>query len=451
MSRATWGSRLGFMFAVAGSAVGLANIWRFPYVVGANGGSAFIILYLLCLCFIGFPVFMAEILIGRTTRTSPSGAFLALGKRPVWKWAGRMTILTGFIVSAFYSAVASWMLGYFFEALFGRITSFTDPSHAGAHYTALVEHPLWSLGFHFLFILLATTILFFGVRNGIEKGNKIMMPLLFGLLILLIAKGVTLPNADQALAFLFKPDWSALSATAVITALGQSFFTLSIGQGTMVTYGSYMESKDNLLKSCVPVVIMDTLVSLFASIVVFTIVFSAGLAPEAGPGLIFHTLPLVFSQMSGGYFVAVLFFLLVVLAALTSEISAMEPTIAFLMDERGWKRHSAVIACGLGAFFLGIPCALSASLLSSYTVLGYSIIDGMAFVASNILIPVGGFFAVILVGWIWGVPNAVVQLKLGADGLFDRFPLLKNYFWFCFKFSAPVLIIIVFLHAIGAF
>lgn len=449
MARATWGSRIGFIFAVAGSAVGLANIWRFPYIVGANGGAAFIAIYLLCLLLIGFPVFIAEILIGRTTETSPSGAFAKLGGSSGWTWAGKMTILTGFIVSAFYSAVAGWILGYLFEAIRGNVTQFSTGDQSGQHFQNLISNPLWGVGFHLLFILACTAVLYLGVREGIEKGNKIMMPMLFIVLIILVIRGLMMPNSNAALSFLLKPDWTALTPAAFLTALGQSFFTLSLGQGTMVTYGSYLGQKDNLLKSCVPVVLMDTLVSLFASVAVFTIVFSVGMQPDSGPGLIFHTLPIVFSQVAGGYILAVLFFLLVVLAALTSEISAMEPTIAYLMDEWGWKRHQAVIACGAGAFLLGIPCALSYSLLKDYTFFGENFLDALAFLASNILIPLGGFFAVVMVGWVWGFPNALNQLKQGAYDLFAKHRWIQTYFWFCFKFAAPILIVIVFLHALG--
>jgi neurotransmitter:Na+ symporter, NSS family len=451
MARVSWGSRIGFVVAVAGSAVGLANIWRFPYIVGQNGGSAFIILYLLCLFLIGFPVFIAEILIGRTTQTSPSGAFQQLGNSLKWSWAGKLTVVTGFIVSSFYSAVAAWILGYLIEALTGQLTNFQEIAQPAHHYESLVSHPFWGLGFHFLFLLICTSVLYLGVRNGIEKGNKIMMPLLFVVLVVIMIKGLTMDNSQAALRFLFKPDWSALTPHAFLIALGQSFFTLSLGQGTMITYGSYIGNKDNLLKSCIPVVLVDTLISIFAAVAVFTIVFSAGLKPDQGPGLIFQTLPFVFSQISGGYILAVMFFLLVFLAALTSEISAMEPAIAYLIDEWGWGRSKAVLVVGISVFLLGIPCALSFNVLKDYTLYGENFFDVISYVASNILIPLGGFLAVIMIGWIWGTKNALKALKSGASDLFDKFPLLGNYFWFSFKYSAPILIIIVFLHSLGVF
>lgn len=448
MARVSWGSKLGFIFAVVGSAVGLANIWRFPYIVGQNGGAAFIIVYLLCLLLIGFPVFMSEILIGRTTQTSPSGAFQALGHSRSWGFAGKMTIATGFIVSSFYSAVAGWILGYLIEAVMGRVSSFESTVQVIGHYDGLMENPLWGLSFHFIFLLICTAVLLLGVRAGIERGNKIMMPLLFAVLILLAGWGLTMPNADKGLAFLLTPDWRALTPVAILTALGQAFFTLSLGQGTMVTYGSYLNKRENLITSCLPIVAMDTVVSLLAAVAVFTIVFAVGLQPDSGPGLIFHTLPWAFSQIPFGHVIAVLFFLLIVIAALTSEVSAMEPTIAYLIDEWGWNRSRAVLACATGAFLLGIPSALSFSLLEPYTFAGMTFLGAMDFLATSILIPLGGLFAVLLVGWKWGIGNALGKLKEGADATFERHPWLGRYFWFCFKYTAPILIGLILLNEV---
>lgn len=450
MSRASWGSRVGFIFAVAGSAVGLANIWRFPYVVGENGGAAFIIIYLLSILLIGFPVFISEIVIGRTTQTSPSGAFRLLGGR-AWSWAGKMTIATGFLVSSFYSAIAGWILGYLVEAISGRASNFISTEAVVEHYQSLMDSPVWGVSFHFCFLFICIGVLLLGVRGGIERSNKILMPMLFCVLILLAVKGLSMPNASKGLTFLLTPNWSVLTPHALLTALGQAFFTLSLGQGTMVTYGSYLNRNENLLASCVPVVIMDTVVSLLAAVCVFTIVFSVGLEPDSGPGLIFHTLPWVFSQIPWGHAIAVMFFFLVFLAALTSEISAMEPTIAYFIDERGWKRTPAVLTCGLGAFLLGIPSALSYSLLKDQLIFGRTFLDLMDYLATGILIPAGGLFAVLLVGWKWGIPNALAQLKQGADGLFERKPWLSKYFWYCIKYSAPIFIMFVFLNALGIF
>lgn len=449
MKRDSWGSKLGFTLAVAGSAVGLANIWRFPYIVGEHGGAAFIVVYILCLIVISFPVFISEILIGRKTQTSPSGAYEKLGGSPAWSLPGKITILTGFIVSAFYSAVAGWILGYLVESASGTITHFSSVAESTNYFNSLIATPWWGLIYHFSFILICSAILYFGVRNGIERSTKIMMPLLFVMLFILVFKGINLPNAKQALYFLFRPDWSNITPKAVVMALGQAFFTLSLGQGTMVTYGSYLKRDTNIITTCVPIVLIDLLVSIFSAIAVFTIVFSVGIEPGSGPGLLFNTLPWVFSQLPGGYFLAIAFFLLVALAAVTSEISAMEPTIAYLRDEKRWGRHASVFACGAGAFLLGVPSALSYSLFKKISLFNLNILDFMDFLCSSILIPLGGLCAVLMVGWKWGISHAMEHLKEGSGGLLHRYPSLITYFSISIRFVAPLLIIIIFLHAIG--
>jgi len=449
MNRGSWSSKVGFIFAAAGSAVGLANIWRFPYVVGSNGGAIFVITYLLCLFAIGLPVFISEVLIGRTTQRSPSQAFKILGNSRFWGLLGKITILTGFIVSAFYSAVAAWILGYLIEALTGQLTHFTSPGQAALHYETLMNAPLWGLSFHLLFLFVCWFVLVSGVRGGIERGNKVIMPILYMVLTTLVIWGLSLPNSWEGLYYLFSPDWYEVTPLMFLIALGQSFFTLSIGQGTMVTYGSYLREDDNIMTSCFPVVAMDTLVSLFAAIAVFTIVFSVGMEPGAGPGLLFQTLPLVFSQIPGGFIVAIAFFFLVFLAALTSQISAMEPTIAYLIDRFHWPRKWAVLACAIGVFLLGLPCALSSNLLREFTFFGLNPLELMLFVASSILIPLGGFFAIILVGWQWGVPKAMEALRTGMSQRLRESRTFNFYLWFCFKYCAPVLIILVFLNALG--
>lgn len=448
-TRDSWGSRLGFIFAVAGSAIGLGNIWRFPYITGAHGGAAFVAVYLICLLLIGFPVLLSEILIGQSTQKTPGGAFQRLGRTKLWAMGGNMTIITGFLVSAFYSVVAGWIMGYLFEAISGQLTQFSSSQlQAKDHFEVLISKTEWTVGFHALFMFLSATVLYFGVRKGIERGNKIMMPMLFAILIFLVIRGLMMPNAMKGLTFLFSPDWSELTPAAIMIALGQSFFTLSIGQGTLVTYGSYLERDDNLVRDCVPVVVMDTLAALLSAVAIFTIVFSVGMEPDSGPGLLFQTLPVVFSQIPGGYFLGLLFFLLVFLAALSSEISALEPSIAYLIQEKGWTRPRAVIAVATGAFLVGVPSALSFSLLKDYTIGGYSILGLFEFVTTSILIPIGGFMAVILVGWRWGFNHALDALKEGCTDYFNQRPLLTKYLWFCIKFSAPILILLVFLHTL---
>ncbi|MFT4552506.1 MAG: NSS family neurotransmitter:Na+ symporter [Chlamydiales bacterium] len=449
MERESWKSRLGFVFAAVGSAVGLANIWKFPYIVGQNGGAAFIAVYLICLLLIGFPVLVAEIMLGRKTRKNPYGALSQVGSGPMSKIAGGMILLTGFVVSSFYSVVAGWILGYVAEAALGNLSYFGDLDASSRHFSGLVGSAWWTLSFHALFMFICVIVLSGGVRKGIEKGTTYLMPILMVVLVGLVIKGLSLPNASEGLRFLLSPNWSLLTPAAIITALGHSFFTLSLGQGTMITYGSYLPEDENIPKSCLPIALLDTLVSLMMAVAVFTIAFSAGMEPDAGPALIFHTLPYVFGQIPGGYLAAIFFFLLVVLAALTSEISAMEPMIAYLSDEKGWARKKAVCVTGLFAFLFGIPSALSMGLLSEYTLFGMTFLEAADFLCTSVLIPIGGFVAVVTIGWGWGKEIALEHLKKGASDLFQRYGWLDNYFWFCFKYSAPFLIVFVFLQALG--
>ncbi len=448
MKRESWGSRLGFILAVAGSAIGLANIWRFPYLVGMFGGAGFVFVYFASLLIVGFPVLMAEICIGRAGKKDPSGSFAVLGRSKRWGFMGKITIFTGFWVSAFYSAVAGWIIGYLYEALKGNLTHFRSTADSMAHFEGLLASPAFTLVTHFVFLGISAGILLFGIRRGIERANKFLMPLLFAILILLLIYGLTLPRAGDALTFLFKPNFSALTPLAILSALGQSFFTLSLGQGTMATYGSYLDKKENLIFSCVPILIMDTLVSIIGAAVIFTIVFSVGMSPDAGPGLIFHTLPVVFSQIPLGYILAPAFFLLIAVAAITSEISAIEPSISYLIDEWQVPRKKAVMIVSTLIFLLGIPSALSVNLLSNFTLYGVNFLDGAGWLASNLLIPLGGLFATILAGWRWGAKASIEELSYGAEEVMAKNSWLKGYFWFCFKFSAPVLITIVFLHVL---
>lgn len=449
MARETWRSSIGFALAAVGSAIGLANIVKFPYMVGNNGGAAFIFIYLVSLLVVSLPVLIAEALIGRSTRRNPSGAFRLLGGGGLWAKGGAMIVATGLIVSSFYSAMAGWILGYFVEAALGKLNHFSSITEASAHYQSLISSPWWGLTFHGLFLLFCIVVLYSGVRRGIELGCEIMMPVLFLVLLFLVFKGLSLPGASEGLYFLLKPDWSAVTSTTVLLALGQSFFTLSAGQGTMITYGSYLSEEDSLLRVCVPVALADTLISLLAAVAVFTIVFSSGVEPTQGFGLIFQTLPLVFSEVSGGYLLAFFFFLLVFLAAVTSEISAMEPVVAYLVDEWQWTRQRAVAACALLTFLLGIPSALSYSVLSDFQIFGLSFLEAMDFIATSILIPLGGLAAVLLVGWRWGMKPALEKISLGSPNLWERRPWVAYYLRFCIRYVAPCLIGLVFLHALG--
>lgn len=441
MLRESWRNRAGFALAAMGSAIGLASIVRFPYLVSDNGGAAFIFVYLLSLFVIGIPILISEVTLGRATQKNCYAAFEMKGKSPFWKGAGAWVLLTALLVSAFYSALSGWICGYFVEAIFNRLQPLHTSVLATAHFKELLKTPLWGLSYHFVFMGLSVAFVYAGLRKGIERGCKILMPILLLTLLVLVIKGLTLENASSALTYLFKPDWSLITPSVILMALGQSFFTLSLGQGTMITYGSYLPKNSPFMGSCVSVALAVVFVSILSAIAVFTIVFSAGIEPEGGLGLMFQTLPVVFSNMVGGHVLAVSFFLLVSLAALTSEISALEPVIAYLVDERGWSRKRAALATGTLAFVIGIPCALSTSLLSEWTLGGNNILSIFDLIATTILVPIGGLLGVLLVGWRWGFGSAFKAMMEGAS---REYPFAYFYLKICVKYLAPILILLIF-------
>ncbi len=448
--RESWKSKFGFTIAAAGSAVGLANLWRFPYVVGQNGGAAFIFIYIVCLFCIGLPIFLSEILLGRKAHKNPYGAYASCSNNhKLWSFVGLTTVLIGLLVSSFYSVMAGWILGYLFEAFQGGFTHIATPEKAQQLFTERVSSTGWTVSMHIIFAGLCCLILLSGVRKGIERGSKIMMPLLSILLLVLCFHGLLSTGAERALNFLFIPSWDDLSAMTILVALGQAAFTLSLGQGTMITYGSYLSKKDNILSCAFPVAILDTVISLLAGIAIFSIVFTINLPPNAGAGLFFETLPVVFQQLPGGTLLGIAFFLLVTLAAITSEISAMEPLIAYLVDEKHWKRSRAVVACGILTILIGIPSALSTNLLCDVSIFGYTFFDAISFVVLNIMIPVSGFLVVLFVGWKWGIKKALQELRNGAEETLDKHPWLRIYLGVSIKFIAPLLILFAFFDAIG--
>lgn len=447
--REQWGSKLGFVLAAAGSAIGLGNIWAFPYVVGSNGGAAFIIIYLLCVAVIGLPVLLAEVLLGRTTQRNPVGTFKSLSKSKFWHSVGGMGIVAGFIILSFYAVVAGWSFGYIIEAARGVFFDFSNPSDAQIHFDSLTGNPLWIVGMLFVFMVITMSIVLSGVRKGIEKGSKIMMPILFVLLIAVMVRGITMEGSSEGLKFLFYPDWSKISGTTVLVALGQAFFTLSLGMGAMLTYGSYMSKKDNVVSSSLEIVVLDTSIALVAGVAIFSSVFAIGLDPAEGPGLIFHTLPNVFTRMAGGYIFSILFFILLFLAALTSAMSLLEVVTAYFVDELKWSRKKAVLILGSFALFLGIPSALSFNLLTDFKLFGLTFFDLTFYITFNIMLPLGGFLISIFVAWIWGLDKAVVELQKGAESLFEKGSWRVNLWRIFLKFFAPVLIFLVLLNSIG--
>lgn len=440
---------MGFILAAAGSAIGLGNVWKFPYIAGQNGGAAFVLVYLICIAVIGLPVLIAEVLIGRTTERNPVGAFRKLSGSPFWTAVGVVGVVAGFLILSFYSVVAGWSLGYVLESIRGVFSDFESSGAASDHFIALTSRVTWIVGFHALFSIVTMTFVYAGVEKGIERGSKIMMPILFFILIILMIRGLTLPGSEKGLAFLLKPDWSKISGQAVLVALGHAFFTLSLGMGAMMTYGSYMSRKDSIPAASLQIVVLDTAVALLAGLAIFTAVFAAGQDPAAGPGLIFHTLPFVFSLMPGGNLFGLMFFILLTIAALTSAISLLEVVVAYFVDERKWRRHRAVILLGTVIFVLGIPSALSFNTLADSTLFGLTFFGLVDFLASNILLPLGGLFISLFVAWVWGFDRAIEKLKEGAETLVTRFPWRIDVWKVFLRYLSPVLIFLVLLNSTG--
>lgn len=448
MSRESWRNRAGFALAAMGSAIGLASIVRFPYLVADHGGAAFIAVYLLSLFVIGIPILISEITLGRATQKNCYESFANTGQSPFWKGAGAWVLLTALLIAAFYSALSGWICGYLVEAILGQLQPLHTTELATVHFKKLLETPLWGLGYHFIFLGISVVLVYAGLRKGIERGCKILMPILFLMLLILVVKGLSLENSLRALEYLFKPDWNLITPSVILMALGQAFFTLSLGQGTMITYGSYLPKNSPFIGSCIGIALSVVVVSIFSAIAVFTIIFSANMTPEGGLGLMFQTLPVVFSHMAGGHVLAISFFLLVALAALTSEISVLEPLIAYLVDKYNWTRKNAALAVGAMAFVIGIPCALSTSMLADWNLWGKNILELFDLVATTLLVPLGGLLGVLLVVWRWGFASAFKELTNGQK---EKYPIGYLYLKICLKYLAPTLILIIFFSNLSLF
>ncbi len=448
--REHWGNKLGFILAAAGSAVGLGNIWKFPYITGENGGAAFIFIYLICILVIGLPVLIAEILLGRNSQRGPISTFKHLAKkhRNLWVTVGGLFFITGLVILSYYNVIAGWSMGYIVESIAGKISSFQSSADAGVHFNSLVSNPGWIISWQLLFVVLGGFVVYFGVRNGIEKIAKFLMPIFFIILLFLVLWGVSLEGADKGLTFLLKPDWSTVSFKTVLMALGHAFFTLSVGMGVLLTYGSYLKKDENIFFSGIMIALLDTFIALLAGLAIFTSVFAMGFDPAGGPGLVFNVLPAVFSQMPGGNVFSTLFFILLSIAALTSTISILEMLVSTLMDEFKMKRHSSVVLLSGSIFILGIPSALSFGEFGSFRIFGLNWFDMMDYLSANVLLPLGGMLVAIFIGWYISKQEIIGELFHGVrDTQFNR--KTSNVWYFLVKFIAPVLILLVFLSAIG--
>ena len=434
--------------ATLGSAVGLGNIWLFPYLTGESGGAAFIIVYLLCVSFVGLPVMISEFYLGRHTKKNAVGAFNALKPKTPWPLVGYMGIISSYLIMFFYSCVAGWVYFYIFKALKGDFMH-VNTSVAALEFQNIVTNPVTPILWQFIVIFIVGAIIYCGVEKGIEKVTKTLMPILFVLIVICDIRAVTLPGALKGFRFLFKHEFSKITATILLTALGLAFFKLSLGMGTMLTYGSYFTRDNNMIKTSVNVALSDTIVSLLAGIAIFPTVFTFGMNPASGKGLLFVTIPLVFSKISFGNVLLVAFFLLSAIAATTAMVSMMEVPVAYFIEEKHMKRHKAILINAAIVAAFGVTASLSADkacLLGGFNVLGDSFYNVFNNLSSNWLLPIGGFFIVVFMGYF--NKRKDIENELTNYGELNNKRVIGVYY-VLMKYITPVLILIVFLNTIG--
>ncbi|MCH7613275.1 MAG: sodium-dependent transporter [Candidatus Marinimicrobia bacterium] len=429
--REQWGSKIGFILAASGSAVGIGNIWKFPHMAGQNGGAAFTLVYLVCILIVGLSIVIGEFVIGRRTQLSPVGAFEKLAPKTGWKWLGFLGVGSAFVILSFYGVVGGWILKYTYISITGGFANLSNnPEAAGNVFNAFIAGTWGPIFWQVIFMAICVWVIIHGVRGGIEKWSKIMMPLIVILLVVLAIRGLTLPNGMEGLAFMFKPKFEDLTASGVLLALGHSFFTLSLGMGTMITYGSYLNRKQNLLNSALWVIFLDTFIAMLAGVAIFSTVFALGADPAEGPGLIFVILPSVFPQLAGGSIWGTLFFFLLFMAALTSAISILEVVTAYFVDQKGWSRLKATLLFGFVITIVGVFCSLSlGGGINITSFLGMSFFDFMDYLSSKYMLPIGGMFIAIFILKKWGVNQFMDELKQGMDKSFLSKQLITVLFW----------------------
>lgn len=430
--RDSFGSKLGVIAAAAGSAIGLGNIWRFPYVLGENGGGAFLLIYLLFVLSIGIPVMLSEFTIGRSAQRNPVGAFLKLAPGKPWFLVGIMGVGAAFMILAFYTVVAGWTLEYVYQSVINGFHGKDQVAIGGMfdQFRDTSRPVIWFL----IFMLMTLGIVIAGVKNGIERYTKILMPILLVILIVISIRAVTLPGAGEGLKFLFHPDFSKITPKVILEALGQAFFSLSIGMGTLITYGSYIQKKEDLTNIAINVSLADTLIAVLAGVAIFPAVFAFGIPPAAEEGLVYKTLPVIFQQMPGGYFFSLLFFVLLAVAALTSTISVLEVIVAYFSEELNLSRKAATWLGTISVAVLGVFASYSGK-----------VFDVLNFTSANILLPLGGLLIVVFVGWYLGRKKAFAEIT--NDGALKA--RLFNIYLFLVRFIAPIAIAIVFLNGMG--
>lgn len=440
-----WSSRMAFVLAATGSAVGLGNIWKFPYIAGENGGGAFVLVYLVCVAAIGIPIMMAEILLGRRGRQNPINTMATLAKEEnrttYWRYLGGAGVIAGFLILSYYSVIAGWALAYVVRSASGVFVG----ASSGEIKTIFVDFkrsPELLLGWHTLFMTMTMFVVARGVRGGLEKAVRFLMPALLVLLLILVGYAMSTDGFGKGLSFLFTPNFDQLSWNSVLIAMGHAFFTLSLGMGAIMIYGSYLPHKVSITQSSFIIAGADTAVALLAGMIIFPIVFANGLDPGAGPGLIFQTLPIAFGQMWGGTFFGTLFFILLVFAAWSSSISLIEPAVTWLVENHNMKRLSACMWSGGVTWLMGIGTILSFSHWSEAKLFGKTFFDLLDYLTANIMLPLGGFLIAVFAAWAMSKSSTVDELAIGEGTGYKMWRFLVRYI-------APAAVVIVFLNVIG--
>ena len=442
---AQWKSRITFIFAATGSAVGLGNIWKFPYITGESGGGAFVLVYLICIVAMGIPVMMAETLLGRRGRSNPISTMSSLaeeaGVSRLWRYLGWMGVIAGILILSYYSVIAGKTIAYIFKIMTGMLVSLTPElaeTSVQSLNTSIFALTLW----HSVFMAATMYIVVRGVNEGIEKAVEFLMPALFIILLILVAYAMTTGAFVQGLSFLFKPDWSALSGKTILIAMGQAFFTLSLGMGAIMVYGSYLPKGISIARTSAIVALADTSVALLAGIAIFPIVFANGFEPSSGPDLIFKTLPMAFSTMFGGTVFGIMFFVLLVFAALSSSISLIEPAVSYIVENKGLSRQRACILMGGLTWLVGMGTVFSTNIWAEMTLFGKTFFELVDFLTANIMLPIGGILIAVFAGWIMNKKNSVDELELPDDGVGYKI-------WsFLICYVAPTVVVLVLLNSL---
>jgi len=450
LERASFGSKLGVILATAGSAVGLGNVWRFPYMAGQNGGAVFIMIYVGCVLLLGIPCMISEFIIGRHAQANTARAYRKVGGKNPLSYIGYMSVLTGFLITGYYAVVSGWCLQYIWASLIGQLEG--DPAFFRSYFATFSQDPVKPIYWTVIVLFATYLIIEHGVRDGIEKASKMMMPTLFVLLLIIVGASLMLPNAEKGVEFLFKPDKEMINGDVFLAALGQSFYSMSIAMGCICTYASYFSKHTNLTTSAVQIGVIDSLVAILAGLMIFPAAFSVGVNPDSGPSLIFITLPNVFQQAFGampvvGYFISLLFYALLSMAALTSLISLHEVSTAFFHEEFRIPRKYAALIVTVATCLMGAFCSLSlgptGSILSMF---GKTLFDIFDFVTGQIFLPIVGFLTCILIGWF--VPHKMVHDEFTNQGTL-RVKRFFHLYLFLVKYVCPLCILFIFLHQLG--